>query len=87
MGGAGIALARATAAQLAVDAAGFVALRADDVQAAGIRHPGAEFDVGAAAGHVRRDGHRTALAGASDDLGFLLVILGVQDGVDECPPA
>ena len=36
--GAGVALARATAAQLAVDAAGLVALGADDVQAAGIGH-------------------------------------------------
>ncbi len=37
VGGAGIALARATAAQLAVNAAGFVALGADDVQAAQAR--------------------------------------------------
>ena len=36
VGGAGVALARATAAQLAVDAAGLVALGADDVQAAGL---------------------------------------------------
>ena len=46
-------------------------------------HAGAEFDVGAAAGHVGGDGHGAALAGARDDLGFLLVILGVEDGVDD----
>ena len=59
----------------------FVALGADDVQAAEIRHAGAEFDVRAAAGHVRGDGDRAALAGARDDLGFLLVILRVEHGV------
>ena len=36
--GAGVALARATAAQLAVNAAGFVAFGADHVQAAGFGH-------------------------------------------------
>ena len=34
---------------------------------------GAEFDVGAATGHVRGDGHGAALAGARDDFGLLLV--------------
>ena len=81
--GTGIALARATAAQLAVDAAGFVALGADHVQAAEFGHARPEFNVGAAAGHVRGDGHRAALAGARDDFGFLLVILGVEHGVDD----
>ena len=61
---AGIALARATAAQLAIDAARFVALGADDVKAAFVRHAGAEFNVGAAAGHVGRDGDCAALTGA-----------------------
>ena len=56
VGGAGIALARATSAQLAVNAAGFVALGADDVQAAQPGDAFAQFDVGAAAGHVGGDG-------------------------------
>ena len=81
--GAGVALARAAAAQLAVDAAGLVALGADDVQAAGLGDAGAEFDVGAAAGHVGGDGDGAALAGARDDLRFLLVVLGVEHGVDD----
>ena len=45
--------------------------------------PGPELDVGAAAGHVGGDGDRAALAGAGDDFGFLLVVLGVEDGVDD----
>ena len=48
-----------------------------------IGHARPELNVGAAAGHVGGDGHRAALAGARDDLGFLLVILRVQDGVDD----
>ncbi len=79
----GVALAGTTAPQLAVNAAGLVALGADDVQAAGVRHAGAKFDVGAAAGHVGGDGDTTSLAGARDDFGFLLMVLGVEDGVDD----
>ena len=83
VGGAGIALAGATASQLAVDAAGFVAFGADNVQAAGFRHARPEFNIGAAAGHIGGDGDGAALAGAGDNLGFLLVILGVEDGMDD----
>ena len=68
-----IALARATSAQLAVDAARFVPLGADDVEAAALRHAGAEFNVGAAARHVGGDRDRARLAGAGDDLRFLHV--------------
>ena len=56
------------------------------VQAADVGDAGAEFDVGAAAGHVGGDGDGAALAGAGDDLGFLLVVLGVEDGVDDALP-
>jgi hypothetical protein len=41
----------------------------------------AELDVGAAPGHVRRDGHRARHAGIGDDLRLLLVVAGVQDVV------
>ena len=81
-----VALAGATAAELAVDAAGFVALGADDEQAAGFRHALAEFDVGAAAGHVGGHGDGARLAGAGDDFGFLLVELGVEDGMRNFGP-
>jgi hypothetical protein len=43
----------------------------------------AQFDVGAATSHVGGDGDGAALAGAGDDLGLLLVELGVEDGVDD----
>jgi hypothetical protein len=102
---AGVALASGAPTQLVVDAAGFVALGADHVQAAKLdylvvlRLPfgadalasggvvdavqarfevAAEHDVGAAAGHVGGDGDGADLAGAGDDLRFLLVVLGVQ---------
>ena len=115
LGGAGVALAAGAAAQLVVDAPALVALGADDVEAAGLRHHvacaaatsalivwpcaarsavvrsmpasswrdahvevAAELDVGAAAGHVGGDGHGAGPAGLGDDVGFLLVVAGVQ---------
>ena len=135
---AGVALTAGPAAELVVDAAGFVPLGADDVEAAGLadeiclavdlglvalvglvigraggedlgvvrlgegiglgdelvgetllaqialRHElgvAAEHDVGAAAGHIRRDGDRAEVARLRDDLGFLFVVLGVEDVV------
>ena len=41
----------------------------------------AQFDVGAAAGHVGRDGHRAHAAGLRDDMRFALVEAGIQDRV------
>ena len=41
----------------------------------------AQFDVGAATGHVGGDGHRTKLACIGHDLGFLLMLAGVQHAV------
>ncbi len=43
----------------------------------------AEKDVDAAAGHVRGDGHGADAARLGDDLGFLLVVLGVEDDVPD----
>src|SRR5438477_4742577 len=118
--GAGIALTARAAAQLVVDAAGFVTLRADDVQAAQLhdflvlglgdaprlheRRPpllggggdridallpenflgqevgvAAEEDVGAAAGHVGRDGHGALASRLGHDLGLALVVFRVED--------
>jgi len=76
-------LAGAAAAQLAVDAARLVALGADHVEAADLVDAGPEFDVGTAAGHVGGDGDGAALSGAGDDLGLLLVELGVEHGVHD----
>ena len=78
-----IALARAATAQLAVNAARFVTLGAEHVQTTNSRHALAELDVGAATRHVRGDGDGPALAGAGDDFRLLLVILGVEDGVNQ----
>jgi hypothetical protein len=49
----------------------------------GFGDAGAQFDVGAAAGHVGGDGDAATLTGAGDDFGFLLVVFGVEDGVDD----
>ncbi len=76
-----VALAARAAAELVVDAARFVAFRTDDAEAAHVGHAFAELDVGAATGHVRRDHHRALLAGQRHDLGFLFVLLGVEDAV------
>src|SRR2546429_1657152 len=46
----------------------------------------AEQDVSPAARHVRRDGDGAFAAGLGDDLGFLLVMLGVQDVVLDAVP-
>ena len=58
-----VALAAGTAAELVVDAARFVALGADDVQAAQLGDAFAELDVGTATGHVGGDRDRAGLAG------------------------
>ena len=58
-----------------------MALRADDEEAAELRHALTELDIRTAACHVRRDRHGTLLAGARDDLCFLLVELGVEHAV------
>ena len=79
----GVALARAASAQLAVNAARFVAFGGQHVQAAEFGDAGAEFDVRAAAGHVGGNGHRAALAGARDDFGLLLVIFRVENGMND----
>ena len=47
----------------------------------------AEDDVCATAGHVRRDRHCPLTTGLRDDLGFLLVVLGVEDAVIDTEPA
>ena len=55
-GAAGIALTSGTAAELVIDAAAFVFVGADDVKTAEGGDAIAKFDVGAASGHVGRDG-------------------------------
>ncbi len=76
--GAGVALPAAAPDQLAVDAAGVVHLGADHVQPAELLHAVAKLDVGAAAGHVRRDGHLAAQPGAGDDVGLFGDVVGVE---------
>ncbi len=77
--GAGIALAAGAAAQLVVDAAALVAFGAEYVETAQFDNTLAQLDVDAATGHVGGDGDLARLTGMLDDLGFFLVVLGVQD--------
>ena len=76
---AGVALSGATARELAIDPARFVAFGADDVQAADLGDSFGEFDVGTAAGHVGGDHHLSFLTRLRDDLGFDFVVFGVQN--------
>src|SRR5207244_2192995 len=78
---AGIALARAAAAKLAVNAPRLVALGREDLEAAEFGDAGAEFDVRAAARHVCGNGDRALLPRARDDFRLLLVIARVENGV------
>src|SRR5690606_11708401 len=81
VGRAGVALARATSAELAVDAAGLVTVSADDMESAEFGDTRAEFNVSTAADHVGRNGNGSPLTGPSDNLGLLLVVLGIENGV------
>jgi len=81
-----VALTPGAAAELVVDPAAVVAVRADDVQAPERGHAVAlprvrapEDDVGPAARHVGRDGHGTEAPRVGDDLGFARIVPGVQD--------
>src|SRR3569833_1232381 len=59
----------------------FLPVRILDLARLRIANVAAEFDVGAAAGHVRRDGDRARLTRARDDLRLALVVLGVENVV------
>ena len=80
-GAAGIALTGAAASELAVDAAGFMALGAEHEEAANFRDALAEFDVGATASHVGGNGDGAFEAGAGDDFGLLHVEFRIQHSV------
>src|SRR5262245_55604244 len=73
-----IALAAGAAPQLMIDAAAVVTIGPDDVQAAELGDAGAKDDIHAAAGHVGRDRHGTANAGARHDLSFARFVSRVQ---------
>ena len=72
-----IALTAGTAAQLVVDSSGLVALRADNLQAAGGSRLIVQLDIGASAGHVRGDGHGAVMARIRDDLRLELMVFGI----------
>src|SRR3982750_2410328 len=58
-----------------------VVVRILDLRRLRLRYSGPEFDVGPAAGHVRRDRDGTWLPRAGNDLGFALVVLRVENVV------
>src|SRR2546423_9895230 len=68
-----VALSRTTPAQLSIDPARFVALRADNEEPALVGHTGTEFNIGPAAGHVGRNRDCSRLSGALNDLRLLHV--------------
>ena len=56
-------------------------LRADDKQAAKFRNALAEFNIGTAPRHVRRDCYNAFLSRVRDNLRFFLVEFGIQNAV------
>ena len=84
-----VALARGAAEELAVDAAGLVRLGGDDVQPAELRDARRQLDVGAAAGHVRRDRDPSLLSRPRRRLRLALVMHGVEQlkSPGRAPPA
>ena len=88
MARARVALPAAAAAQLVVNPPRLVALGAEYQQSSGrfdllffvkVNRVAAELNVHAAAGHVGRYRDRAEASGLGQDLGFALVLLGVQD--------
>ena len=79
----GVALPRATADQLPVDAARGVLLATDDVQAACFSASRTEHDVGAAARHIRCDRNGAAPARCCDDFRLAAILTRVEDGVSQ----
>ena len=77
-GGTGVALAAGAAAELVIDAAGFVPADAEDAEATAFGGTGAEDDIDSAAGHVGGEGDATDFSGAGDDGGFFGFVLGVE---------
>ncbi len=99
LGGPRVALPARATAQLPVDPPRLMPLGSDDMQAAHLLdrltlddlvarflHPRPELDVGAPAGHVRRDRNRARLPRVRDDLRLPPVVLRVQHLVTDPPP-
>lgn len=82
-GDAGVALTAGAAAELIVDAAGFVAADAEDAEAAPFGDAGAEDDIDAAAGHVGGERDAAELAGLGDDGRFFGFVFRVEEAVGE----
>src|SRR6266481_3761052 len=74
-----IALPRAAPAQLSIDAARFVTLRADNVETATVWNTGSKFNVRSTPGHVCGNRNGARLAGARHNFSFLHVKLRVQN--------
>src|SRR5207253_4460322 len=78
---AAIALARAAAEELTIDARRFMELGKNYMQPAERGDLGRELDVGAAPRHIGRDGDAARLAGARDDLRLFAVLARVEHDV------
>ncbi|MNV69376.1 hypothetical protein D3C71_1622830 [compost metagenome] len=75
--GTRVALTSRTSAQLVIDPARFMALSADDMQAANLGYAFTEDYVGAASRHVSRNGHRARLTSVGNNFSFRCVMLRV----------
>ena len=76
-------MAASAAAELVIDAAGFVAADSDNSKAAAFGSTGAEDDIDASAGHVGGERDAADFAGAGDDGGFFGFVFGVEEVVGQ----
>ena len=72
-----ISLTSASATQLIVDTSGLMALRTDDLKAAGCSGIIIQLNIRTTSGHVGSDGHSAVHTGLSHDLRLQLMELGI----------
>ena len=83
LGGARIALPSGPAIELAIDAAAVAVLGQDHVQPPARGYSGPEHDIGAAAGHVGRDGDAAGLARLGNHGRLLRILPGIEHDVGQ----
>ena len=76
-GGAGVALTSATATQLVIDTAAFMALGANDMQATQLGDALTQHDIGTTTSHIGSDGYSAVLTSQSNDFCFFFVVFSI----------
>ena len=74
-------MAAGTTGELAIEPLRWIVLARQNVQSSRSARHGVEFDVSAATGHARGDGHLAGAAGLGDDRSLLGVVQGIEHAV------